>query len=104
MEKATQQHMLVMLGTSGCGKTRTCYEVLCKTWGIYFTVGSEIIDAIEQYVISMAADDPKSTYFFHSNRSFAEHGTRCAIVALLLVLRYNLKLSKSITPQQWLLR
>ena len=61
MEKATQQHKLVMLGTSRCG---TCYKVLCKTWGIYFTVGSEIIGAIEQYVISIAADDPKSAYNF----------------------------------------
>ena len=31
-----KNNLLVLLGTSGCGKTRTCYELLCCNWGLYF--------------------------------------------------------------------
>ncbi|POG58126.1 hypothetical protein GLOIN_2v1822442 [Rhizophagus irregularis DAOM 181602=DAOM 197198] len=31
-----KNNLLIFLGTSGCGKMRTCYELLCENWGLYF--------------------------------------------------------------------
>ncbi|KAF0458848.1 hypothetical protein F8M41_000862 [Gigaspora margarita] len=51
-----KNNLLVMLGTSGCEKTRTCYELLCENWGLYFVAsrkgngGSGDIEAIENYL------------------------------------------------------
>ncbi|GES89423.1 hypothetical protein GLOIN_2v1483424 [Rhizophagus clarus] len=36
-----KNNMLIFLGTSGCGKTRTCYELLCENWGLYFVTSKQ---------------------------------------------------------------
>ncbi|PKY47213.1 hypothetical protein RhiirA4_403205, partial [Rhizophagus irregularis] len=28
--------MTIVMGTSGCGKTRLCLELLCRNYGLYF--------------------------------------------------------------------
>src|SRR5688572_5485100 len=56
-------NMLIMLGVSGCGKTRTCYEVLCTTYGLYFVANNcgnggpkDIIDLVSM-LSSQLTDD-----------------------------------------------
>ncbi|CAB4403844.1 unnamed protein product [Rhizophagus irregularis] len=73
--KKAKNNLLVLLGTSGCGKTRTCYELLCCNWGLYFVAlrkgngGSCDIESIEGYLRlnNMITDD------FESNRQHADH-------------------------------
>ncbi|KAJ3299599.1 hypothetical protein HDU76_006269 [Blyttiomyces sp. JEL0837] len=40
LERCLEQRLSVMLGTSGCGKTRTIYEVLSRVFGLYLTVSN----------------------------------------------------------------
>jgi hypothetical protein len=53
--KKAKNNLLVLLGTSGHGETKTCYELLCCDWGLYFIAsrkgngGSGDIEAIEGY-------------------------------------------------------
>ncbi|CAG8748302.1 23343_t:CDS:2 [Gigaspora margarita] len=101
-----KNNLLVMLGTSGCGKTRTCYELLCENWGLYFVAsrkgngGSGDIEAIENYLGEKITDDLKM------NRKHAEHITRCAILSRLLILNHCINLSfnpSTFNAQRWLL-
>ncbi|CAG8796009.1 32827_t:CDS:2 [Gigaspora margarita] len=101
-----KNNLLVMLETSGCGKMKTCYELLCENWGLYFVAsrkgngGSGDIEAIENYLGEKITDDLKM------NRKHAEHITRCAILSRLLILNHciNLLFNPSIfNAQRWLL-
>lgn len=102
MRKA-KDNLLVLLGTSGCGKTRTCYELLCESWGLYFVGarkgngGSGDIEAIESYLWEnkMITDD------FGNNRLNANHVVRCLVLSRLLILNECIK-SSTFNPQRWL--
>jgi hypothetical protein len=37
---AISNNMIVIMGTSGCGKTRLCLELLCRDYGLYFVTES----------------------------------------------------------------
>ncbi|KAF0475769.1 hypothetical protein F8M41_024572 [Gigaspora margarita] len=99
-----KNNLLVLLGTSGCGKTRTCYELLCHCWGLYFVAarrgngGSGDIETIENYLFNKMTDN------FEENRNKAIHIVRCAILSRLLILDHCIKSSLStFIPQRWLL-
>ncbi|PKC63978.1 hypothetical protein RhiirA1_463055 [Rhizophagus irregularis] len=102
--KKAKNNLLVLLGTSGCGKTRTCYELLCCNWGLYFVAlrkgngGSCDIESIEGYLRlnNMITDD------FESNRQHADHIVRCLILSRLLILNECIKKS-TFKPQRWFL-
>ncbi|CAG8628513.1 4925_t:CDS:2, partial [Gigaspora rosea] len=101
-----KNNLLVMLGTSGCGKTRTCYELLCENWGLYFVAsnqgngGSGDIRVIENYLEHRITED------LEMNHELAEHITRCAILSRLLILNHCINLSINLSTfnaQRWLL-
>ena len=94
---------MIFLGTSGCGKTRTCYELLCENWGLYFVAsrkgngGSADIEKIHSHL------DANMTEDFDKNRKNALEIMRCAILSRLLILQYCLKNASAFNKQRWLL-
>ncbi|RUS29822.1 hypothetical protein BC938DRAFT_480193 [Jimgerdemannia flammicorona] len=97
-----EDNLLIMLGTSGCGKTRTCLEILCSTWGIYFVAGKENLGS-KDIALMESYLTPLMTGVFDNNRSHAEHYTKCALLARLLILDHCVAKSPSFTPQRWML-
>ncbi|GBB86867.1 hypothetical protein RclHR1_01330021 [Rhizophagus clarus] len=92
MRKA-KNSLSVLLGTSGCGKTRTYYELLCENWGLYFVStckgngGSDDIDVIENHIRNCLTED------WEKNRNKVDHITRCAVLSRLLIINYGIKFS-----------
>ncbi|CAB4436577.1 unnamed protein product [Rhizophagus irregularis] len=103
--KNAKNNLLVLLGTSGSGKTRTCYELLCEDWGLYFigarkgNGGSGDIEAIESYLWKYN----KLTDNFEDNRRHADHVVRCIVLSRLLILNECITKSPTFNPQRWLL-
>jgi hypothetical protein len=99
----SKSNLLIFLGTSGCGKTRTCYELICQNWGIYFVAsrqgngGSADIEKIESYL------SEKITQDFEKNRQYAVEIVRCAILSRLLILQYCINHRSAFNKQRWLL-
>jgi hypothetical protein len=102
-EARAKNNMLIFLGTSGCGKTRTCYELLCENWGLYFVAskqgngGSTDIDRISSVF------NERKTRDFEKNRDITVEIVRCTILARLLILRYCMKNASTFNKQRWLL-
>ena len=105
LKMALNNRMLVLylLGTSGCGKTRTCFEILCRSWGIYLVGipskkggGSRDIENLTTYLSQKMEKDN-----FMQNRNIAENATRCVLLARLLILNHCMKESPDFTKQQW---
>ncbi|CAG8482141.1 8995_t:CDS:2, partial [Paraglomus brasilianum] len=103
-----KNNMLVLLGTSGCRKTRTCYEVLCLCWGFYFTAsrkgngGSSDIESIRSFIKAslravMNEDDA------NFNHNIAEDATHCIILSRLFILHYCRSTQETFSKQRWLL-
>ncbi|RUS25361.1 hypothetical protein BC938DRAFT_472283, partial [Jimgerdemannia flammicorona] len=101
-QEGMRDNLLIMLGTSGCGKTRTCFEILCSTWGIYFVAGKEYLGS-KDIALMESYLTPLMTGNFDNNRSHAEHYTKCALLARLLILDHCVAKSPSFTPQRWML-
>ncbi|CAB4482568.1 unnamed protein product [Rhizophagus irregularis] len=99
-----KNNLLIFLGISGCGKTRTCYELLCENWGLYFVVsrkgngGSADIEKIQTYL------ETKMTENFEQNRKSALGIMHSAILSRLLILNYCLENAPTtFNKQRWLL-
>eukprot|EP01088_Endostelium_zonatum_P019028 TRINITY_DN636_c2_g1_i9.p1 TRINITY_DN636_c2_g1~~TRINITY_DN636_c2_g1_i9.p1 ORF type:complete len:841 (-),score=76.97 TRINITY_DN636_c2_g1_i9:93-2615(-) len=77
----------LLLGVSGCSKTRTCYEALCHERGIYLTSSTNlnggwmdlegIIDRIDELLVSKSDIDVEQC---------ASHYLRCLLLSRLVVL------------------
>jgi hypothetical protein len=65
--------MLVLLKTSGCSKTKSCYKLLYYSWGHYFIASckgngeSDDIEVIERYLLKKMTDEYKEN---HKNRPY----------------------------------
>ncbi|CAG8587145.1 8925_t:CDS:2 [Cetraspora pellucida] len=101
-----KNNLLVMLGTSGCRKTRTSYELLCENWGLYFVAsrkgngGSGDIEAIKNYLEEKVTEDSEI------NHKHAEHITCCVILSRLFILNHCINLLSNLTTinaQRWFL-
>src|SRR6266542_331906 len=98
-----KNHLLVLLGSSGCGKTRSCYELLCCNWGLYFVAsrkgngGSDDIEMIGKYLLKKMTDDCEE------NRNVAEHIVSCAILSRLFILCKCISSSSTFNAQRLLL-
>ncbi|CAB4414550.1 unnamed protein product [Rhizophagus irregularis] len=98
----TKNNILIFLGTSGCGKTRTCYELLCENWGLYFVASKQGNGGSSDIERISSAFNERKTQDFEKNREIAVGIVRCAILARLLILRYCMK-NESFNKQRWLL-
>ena len=100
------RRMTTILGTSGSGKTRLCFELLCQQYGIYFVavpsdvLGSTDMSALTSFcetIFGSALEGAKET------SNVVTRGVKCLVLSRLLVLRRLLSRGKVITPKNWLL-
>ncbi|CAG8674378.1 8350_t:CDS:1, partial [Paraglomus occultum] len=94
--------MVVILGTSGCGKTRTCFELLSLKWGLYFLVEPGDIIGSRDLVCVIAYLQQKLTRDKSMNHTLALAVVRCALLSQLLILDYCCR-ETSFNPHCWLL-
>jgi len=101
-EAMAKREWFMLIGTSGAGKTRSIYELLCRTYGIYLTLhagkkygnmGSRDLD-IASDNLKLSREDPKR------NSKIALSRVRAVLAARLFVLQ---KLLPYLTPKKWLL-
>lgn len=100
--------LLPLFGVSGCGKTRTAIEMLCKNWGFYFN-GSSTDWGSQDLLRFLELVQQRKRY---RNRDF-ESNTQVHILALTLVLsrviilQHCLNIAEhegtSFTCQHWML-
>eukprot|EP00742_Colponemidia_sp_Colp-10_P010403 GILJ01011421.1.p1 GENE.GILJ01011421.1~~GILJ01011421.1.p1 ORF type:complete len:775 (-),score=46.62 GILJ01011421.1:179-2503(-) len=92
-------NIALMFGVSGCGKTRTIFELLSTRFGLYFDLdpnraGSDIQE-LHRILLSLVPEQLTS--------GMADHAARCLLLGRVLVL-YELTSSRSgkFTPDAWL--
>ena len=115
IERISSSNLLVLLGTSGCGKTRTIFEYLSNHYGFYFTVkGSRVDQYIPgssdfQYFLERTQNrlkdhplsNPENTT--DDNQRYVGRFVQCIFVARLYLFEYLFKkIGKSLTPELWL--
>jgi hypothetical protein len=98
--------IVAIIGTSGCGKTRSIYELLCSCYGLFFTCegdtvplsgGSDfkyLMDCLEKHIQVGSHED---------NFAYLQRFLKSIIVAKLLVFKYLYQNSIKMTPKLWLL-
>ncbi|GJJ67999.1 hypothetical protein EMPS_00345 [Entomortierella parvispora] len=100
-----RNRVLAIIGTSGCGKTRTCLEVLGAHYGIFFTAvqpksmigSSDLSDADKEISKLLKAGD------YVNNWRYAEMIAGRLLFIRLAVLRYLLRTDSNLTPKRWLM-
>ena len=94
--------IIVLIGVSGCGKTRTCYDFCRSQWAIYFDCYSDMdFSCLCQELASrnppIKTDEKQSEF-----ESVSAHLINCLLVTRLLVLD-TLKIhDPHIQPFEWL--
>ncbi|KAF9131410.1 hypothetical protein BGW39_001840 [Mortierella sp. 14UC] len=73
--------MLPLFGVSGCGKTRTAHEMLCKTWGFYFNASNTDLGSGDLYLFATLTQGEERYKGQDTNSNAHVH-----ILALALVL------------------
>lgn len=105
LSQSDQRHdnglFTTMIGTSGCGKTRTIYEYLCCRFGLYFVAdtqgnGGSTDVMIAKTTIENAALLP--TLF-----QVAQNTLDALLLTRLIVFAICLKHHPTMTPYEWLL-
>ncbi|GBC03588.1 hypothetical protein RclHR1_00520040 [Rhizophagus clarus] len=114
IKKVMGQRWLFLMGTSGSGKTRSLYELLCRTYGIYFTLntgngsknnnlGSRDMDVtINDLGFKLVPNK------LQENSNIALRYTRAMLLGRLFILTKLLEFHRNnnfinFTPKQWLL-
>ena len=96
------RNVIVMIGVSGCGKTRTCYDLCRKDWGLYFdcTVDVDFITMIAKLEVIRPRFKTEE-----SQQIFEEESKRlieCLIAARLLVLKTLKQRNRNLECFEWL--
>ncbi|KAH7100108.1 hypothetical protein BKA62DRAFT_831222 [Auriculariales sp. MPI-PUGE-AT-0066] len=115
----SHQEHVVLLNTSGTGKTRMVFEVLSRTWGLYFTCAADqqtpYGSSDLRYVISYLRGTELSGHPTTWQQPLAENVTRarqalnCVITSRLLIfnlfcdLVQSLHVKEHIARRMWLL-
>jgi hypothetical protein len=97
----TPGNCMVLLGVSGCSKTRTLYEVLSRKYGLYFTgsVGGNGGSGDVQWLVSRLEEELRNT---QEKEALGSHYTNALLYARLIVLSHFLDLPWH-NPYNWLL-
>ena len=79
--------VIVLIGVSGCGKTRTCYDLCRKYWGLYFdcTVDDDFVTMIGKLKAirpEFKTEESQQSFELESKRHI-----QCLIAARLLALK-----------------
>lgn len=98
-------HMMLLIGPPGSGRTRAIYEVLCQKMGFYLTAadsgsaGSKDMSNAVDYFYRLAAQNDGSL-----PRSLAAHVFDCMVYARALILSAVLNATTTaVSPEEWLL-
>jgi hypothetical protein len=98
-EKGGPGSVALLIGVSGCGKTRSIYEVMSVHFGLYFTSsvgGNGGADDVESLCTLLKASPTLSD-------KLADHYANCLLLARLMVFLHFLNNCPKINPYQWLL-
>ncbi|KAJ2989875.1 hypothetical protein HDV02_004732, partial [Globomyces sp. JEL0801] len=93
---------IVMIGVSGCGKTRSCYDICRHTWGLYFDcfADQDFKRMIEELVTirpAIKSESSQQTFEVESKKRI-----QCLISARMLVLQTLLNKKGSLNSFKWL--
>jgi hypothetical protein len=94
--------VIVLIGVSGCGKTRTCYDLCRKYWGLYFdcTVDVDFITMIDKLeVIRPRFKTEENQQIFEEE---SKRHIECLIVTRLLVLQTLYQRNPNLECFKWL--
>ncbi|GBC13356.2 hypothetical protein GLOIN_2v1737241 [Rhizophagus irregularis DAOM 181602=DAOM 197198] len=95
------KEIMIVLGTSGSGKTRTLIELLCKKYGIYFTglvkenPGSGDLRMMIDHIF------PRLKESLPKNDLYATRYSKCLLFARIYTLNYILENYGKINPCNW---
>jgi hypothetical protein len=89
----------VMIGVSGCGKTKTCFDICSRVFAIYFDCSSDQDFLQACNILNLSKPTIHSLETQELFEDFSRHQLLSLIAARLLVLK-NLPHT---TPRQWLL-
>ncbi len=109
-----QTCLVILLGTSGCGKTRTIFEYLTKKYGLYFTFkgsredqyipGSSDFQFFLERMENRLKKYPSTDFETAAdNQKYVERFIQCIFIARLYLLDYlRRKLGDRLSPEIWL--
>ena len=97
------KELAILIGTSGSGKTRQTFEVLCSIYGIYFTLtdgknpgSSDLTKMLKRLENHMDRSN------LNSNQDYLTRLIKCIVLSRLSLFKQCYELT-SITPRDWLL-
>ena len=99
--------MTIVMGTSGCGKTRLCLELLCRNYGLYFVAVPLSFGAMD---LSSASEWTKNE--IHGKepdeaKKLAERAVWSCVTARLVLLNHLLEMAEKLKcvmePKSWLI-
>ena len=93
---------VVLIGVSGCGKTRSCYDLCRHRWCLYFDCSIDddfiyMLDQLENCRPSEKSEQSQQTFENHSKRLI-----KCLIGARLFVLKSLRDINTNLTSFDWL--
>ncbi|KAJ3200436.1 hypothetical protein HK099_002685, partial [Clydaea vesicula] len=98
----------ILLGTSGCGKTRTIFEYLSKKYGFYFTITDDLYSEFmgssdfTKFKKKIAAKD-LNIHDKSSSQVYVDQFIHCLVAARFFVFKIFQKyLEDRFTPELWL--
>ncbi|RGB27938.1 hypothetical protein C1646_717346 [Rhizophagus diaphanus] len=99
--RSQKKDIMIVLGTSGSGKTRTLIELLCKKYGFYFT--SLVKENLGSCDLLMMIDHlfPKLKSSLVQNDAYAIRFSKCLLFARIYILHYILETYGEISPYNW---
>jgi hypothetical protein len=97
-----RRKVIVLIGVSGCGKTRTCYDLCRKYWGLYFDCIDDVdfitmIDKLEVIRPRFKTEENQQIFEEESKRLI-----KCLIVTRLLVLQTLYERNPNLECFEWL--
>ena len=96
----SEHRTIVMIGVSGCGKTRTCFDICRGNFSLYFDCThpdfKKMIELLEE------ERKKKSVTMQEEFESFSTKILQCVIIARLLVLRALFERNIDYRPIDWL--
>ncbi|KAJ3378284.1 hypothetical protein HDU92_007509 [Lobulomyces angularis] len=107
-EKILNNEVIVLLGTSGCGKTRTIFEYLASNYGFFFTIKGSSNDSMpgssdfKEFLRKMEIK-LKTERGLDPNQGYVDRFILCISIARLILFQYLRKKWENIfTPEIWL--
>ncbi|OAJ41499.1 hypothetical protein BDEG_25082 [Batrachochytrium dendrobatidis JEL423] len=90
---------IAMIGVSGCGKTRTCYDLCRRSWGLYFdcSIDSDFTAMTEKLAPAKKTDKNQAVFEYQSKRLI-----QCLISARIFVLKTLRETNPDLKPFTWL--